>query len=135
MNNINYLLADILDLEQNHPTLMKIAVDFAEIAAAIAMVVGPAMTLIGVLGWLKTSGTIAAGLQMIGSAINFMTFGLAGNATAWVAQKVAMSASTVATQSSFKERSRLFRAPEAAGLGYFNLAVRSDRNAVLETEA
>ena len=34
-----------------------------------------------------------------------------------------------------KERSRLFRAPEAAGLGYFDLTVRGDRNAVLETGA
>jgi hypothetical protein len=34
-----------------------------------------------------------------------------------------------------KERSRLFRAPEAAGLGYFDLTVRGGRNAVLETEA
>ena len=34
-----------------------------------------------------------------------------------------------------KERSRLFRAPEAAGLGYFDLTVRGDRNAVMETGA
>jgi hypothetical protein len=32
-----------------------------------------------------------------------------------------------------KERSRLFRAPEAAGLGYFDLTVRRDRDVVPET--
>ncbi len=76
VEGLNKLLSSILGFMQAHPVIMNLITDFLKWGAAIGLVVGPAMTFIGVIGWIGKSGYILTGIQMIGKA-----FTLLGNIT------------------------------------------------------
>jgi TP901 family phage tail tape measure protein len=73
ITSVNKLLYNLLLFMQVHPVLANIIADFAKFGAAIFLTVGPLMVFIGLLGWIKTSGTIVTGLQMIGGAFKLLT--------------------------------------------------------------
>jgi hypothetical protein len=68
VTNVNKLLGSLLLFMQAHPAIMNLIADFVKWGAVIALTVGPLMVFIGLLGWIKTSGYIVTGLQMIGGA-------------------------------------------------------------------
>ncbi len=69
LSGLDDILARVLKFAQAHPTIMKFVAGFATLATAALLVVGPIMLLAGVLGYLASSGMIAAGFSLIGSAL------------------------------------------------------------------
>ena len=98
LTHLNTIIYDFLLFTQAHPAVMDLIADFVKWAAAISLIVGPLMVVVGALGWIGKSGYIVSGLQMISKALGFMTFGLWDNVEAWAAQKAAMLYNAVATK-------------------------------------
>jgi hypothetical protein len=68
VTSVNKLLGSLLRFMQVHPTITNLIADFVKWGAVIFIATGLLMTFIGLLGWIKTSGYIVTGLQMIGGA-------------------------------------------------------------------
>jgi TP901 family phage tail tape measure protein len=63
------MAAKALEFAQENPDIVRLIGTFATLATAVALVVGPLMVMIGGLGWLATSGVIATGVGLVGTAL------------------------------------------------------------------
>lgn len=83
---VNKTLVHLLEWAMANPELVKMAANWAAVAAAVALVVGPIMVVRGALGYLFASGLIASGVKMFGAALlgTLPTLGMLAAATAVV---------------------------------------------------
>ena len=68
LNVINQITGSILKWMIAHPAIVKVAAAITTVATAAALVIGPLMTAVGVIGYLKTSGIAASAISGIGEA-------------------------------------------------------------------
>lgn len=72
VKTLDDILGKVLKFEQQHPKIMKFISVFASIATAVLLVIGPLMTLTGVLGYLATSNALRMGLIILGRSFTGM---------------------------------------------------------------
>jgi len=72
VTSVNKLLYNLLLFMQAHPVLANLVADFAKFGAAIALTVGPLLTIVGVFKWLQVAGTISTMIKMTSSAFQLL---------------------------------------------------------------
>lgn len=65
---LNKIVSKVQDFSTAHPQIAKLVAGFLTFATATALVIGPLLVFVGVLGFLKNSAIISTGVSLIGKA-------------------------------------------------------------------
>lgn len=65
---LNNIVSKVQEFSSAHPEIAKLAAEFLTFATAAALIVGPLLVLVGVIGYLREASAISTGFKLLGTA-------------------------------------------------------------------